>query len=248
MSGLAAVGLIAFLAVAVAEAPASLAGLALDSAGTGVTYEASSGTVWNGSLRGLAWRGIDLGEVRFQFEHAALLTGRLAASARAESPALKGRGVLSIGVFGGWSARNVEAVLDLNQFRDIRLLGTPLSGSATIRVKSIGGSARGCRNADGEVSTDAAAQLATRFGVKGFPLKGPIRCENGALVLPLSGRAAQLRADAILRFEPSGRIGSAVEIVTENSDLALALQTLGFHNDNGVWRLESAMEPGKGPK
>ena len=115
-------------------------------------------------------------------------------------------------------------------------------------MKSIGGTARGCRHAEGEVSTDAAAQLASRFGAKGFPLKGPIRCENGALVLPLSGSAAQLKADAILRFEPSGRIGSAVEIVTENSDLVLALQTLGFRNDNGVWRLESAMEPGKAPK
>jgi hypothetical protein len=240
-------GLCIFFVILIADAPASLAGSVLAAGGVGARYDSASGTLWKGRLNAVAWRGVRLGDIAFAFDPGAVLFGRVQTRMSIAGGPVIGKGRVSAGALGGYALRDVDAEIALDKLAGLRFLGAQASGVATVKVAALTGNSRGCRHAEGEVSTDAVASLATRFGRKGFALKGPIRCENGALVLPLSGGADGISVKAVLRFEGAGRVASKAEVATEDDQVALALQTLGFRNDNGVWRFETLLESAGGP-
>ncbi len=245
--GLAAAGLCAFAATAIASAPAALIGSAISNSGSGLAYVEASGSIWSGKLSGVAWRGIDIGEVAFELDPAALLLGRISTRFSVKGGLGAARGIVSAGLSGEVAARSVTAELELDQIHGIKVLGSPLTGRATITKASMTVSSRGCRDAQGTVATDAAVALAARFQREGFPLEGPIRCENGTLVLPLAGEGGGVQVEALLRIDKSGRVATRAAIETQDSEIALALQTLGFRNDNGVWRQETSVRSQGGP-
>ena len=70
------VGLVAVLAIAVATLPASLLGGTLSR--VGLQTASLSGSVWNGTARGLAWRSAPLGDLQWTISPVSLLIGRVA--------------------------------------------------------------------------------------------------------------------------------------------------------------------------
>lgn len=244
---LAATGQAAFAATLIAEAPASLVGIALARSTTAFHYEKASGSVWNGRMTGVVVRGLSIGEVRFKIEAGSLILGRLAATIEANGRGVRARGWVAGDLSGALTGRNITADIALEEFRGMRLLGAPLEGKAFVRLNAFAGSLRGCTHAEGAISTDALVSVARRFNRKGFPLAGAIRCENGALALPLSGSAEGVRADTTLLFDKRGRIVSKSAVETQDNALASALRTLGFRNDNGVWRFETSLQVQGGP-
>ena len=237
---LVAVGAALFTAATAIDAPASIAGAVLQSSGAGIRYDAATGTLWNGRLQGVTWRNAALGDVAFHLDPAGLLVGRLAARIEMRGGAILGTGRISVRPFGEYAIHRTEAVVSLSAFRGLKLLGAPLTGKAVLKDADLTGNSRGCRQAKGAVESDALDAVAEKYGRKGFSLKGEIRCENGSLIVPLMGGSEGVRADALVRFDATGRIVSKAAVETKDPDLALALQTLGFRIDNGVWKFESS--------
>lgn len=79
-----AVGLGAALLIALATLPAQVLAGRLARAGLNAT--ALTGTIWNGYARGLAWRSVPLGDVRWSFAPLDLLRGRIGGTLQLTRP------------------------------------------------------------------------------------------------------------------------------------------------------------------
>jgi general secretion pathway protein N len=92
---LVAVGLLAVLAIAAATLPASL--LTGRLAAAGISTGSVSGTIWNGTANGLAWRAAPIGDLRWTVSPLALLRGRVSGDLDLTGPAgtLQGRYAVS---------------------------------------------------------------------------------------------------------------------------------------------------------
>jgi len=79
-----AVGLAAALLIALATLPAKILSGQLARAGLDAT--SLTGTIWSGHARGLAWRSVQLGDVRWSFAPLDLLRGRIGGSLQLTRP------------------------------------------------------------------------------------------------------------------------------------------------------------------
>lgn len=234
------VGLAVFAATLALSAPASLATLFVDFERAGVTYDSVEGRVWKGAFRRLAVDGVVIGDVAFTVSPLSLARGGVEALVVAENGAVQGSGLVAIGIGGEIRARNVSARIDLSAFRSVRALGQPLRGEATVDAMSLALSRAGrCIEAEGEVRTDAIAVIAGAYGMNGFGLAGPVACDAGDAVVAMKGGADEVAARLVVRLKPGWTVASAAALEGADPRLALALQSLGFTNDNGVWKSET---------
>lgn len=238
--GLALVAAAIFCAALVASAPASILPAALGFDRAGVGYEGATGTLWRGEIGGLSVGGVPVGDVSYAFAPVSLLRGAAEARVAVKNGAARGGGYVSIAPDGVLRVRGLSADLDLAAFRTVRALGQPLSGAASARGLSLEITPGGrCRAAAGRVSTDAISVAAAAFNRKGFLMAGPLSCEGGEAVLALRGDGSGVSASVDVTLKPGWKIATAATLSGADAEMALALQTLGFRNDNGVWKTES---------
>ncbi|NJN50538.1 MAG: type II secretion system protein N [Gammaproteobacteria bacterium] len=108
------IGVFAFLASALAFAPASLVrGLVADV--PGLALVGLSGTIWNGRAR-LTATGIDVGQITFRFRPADLLQARVAYDLRVEGPDVMVTGVAAAAA--GYFDCRLDGTLGAAIFRD----------------------------------------------------------------------------------------------------------------------------------
>lgn len=211
-SAAAALSLIAF-------APLSLlAGEGL--ASSGVRARAIDGTIWNGTLRDAAWRGEPLGDVRVRIAPLGLLVGRPGLRFHAKGAAL-GTGVIEAG-------RRSAGLADADLTLPSRLAAprAPLDGQIVLRDFTARFDRGRCAAARGQARFEVA-----RIGGAPAPnvvLSGRPACEDGFLVLPLSGEARGAKIDARLRLDGAGRYRLETRVVTTDANLGLALGLAGF--------------------
>jgi hypothetical protein len=128
---LVALGVAAALLFALATLPASL--LAGRFARAGIAAVAWTGSVWGGSARGLTWRGIRIGDLRWSVAPLYLLRGRLAADLELSRPDGQARGHVSTTIGGKHRIEHLQANLPLEALAAVPL-GLPKGWTGRVRA------------------------------------------------------------------------------------------------------------------
>jgi general secretion pathway protein N len=129
---LVALGIAAALLFTVATLPASLLAGRLTRAG--IHAVAWSGSVWSGNASGLAWRGTELGDLRWSVAPLALLKGRAAADLELQRPDGQARGRYSASIGGKRILENGRADLPLEVLAALPL-GLPKGWTGRVRAE-----------------------------------------------------------------------------------------------------------------
>lgn len=222
-----------FVAVIIVTLPLSAVMAAFDLPARGISYARASGTVWNGALAGLHWRGRDLGDARIAVRPLSLLIGRLGADFE-----LDGKGVVSGSGFvaatlGGFAVRDLSLSADVAQLPIV----LPLSGKVAVDLAAADGGPNGCRRIEGAVRTNALVNRPAGLAWRGPELEGPVTCENGAIVIPLKGGTASESVAVAMTLGHDGTFGIRVEARTPDAALISVLSAVGFVEADGVMTL-----------
>jgi Bacterial type II secretion system protein N. len=204
----------------VAMAPLSLVAGGLRLAQMGFAAQAVEGTIWAGVLRGLSFRGDQIGDVRVRVAPLGLLVGRAGLRFRVAGQ-VEGGGVLQLG-------HRAAGLLDAELSMPSRLLAprAPFDGEVALHDFTALFQDGRCRKAGGqarlEISRIAGAPM------QGLSLAGEAACQDGVLVVPLSGTAQGARVEATLHIDGSGRYRLDSRVMTTDSGLGLALGMAAF--------------------
>jgi hypothetical protein len=222
-----------FALVVIATLPLSVVLAALDLPARGISYTRASGTVWNGELAGLRWRGQDLGGARLAFRPLPLLWGRLGADVELDGKgAVTGHGFVAAAI-GGFVVSGLSLEADVAALPIL----IPVSGRVALTIDSakIGGD--GCERVEGRVRTDALVHRPAGLAWRGPELEGPVTCESGAIVIPLTGGTPSESVAVAMTLGHDGSFGLRVEARTPDAALLSVLSAVGFVETGGVMTL-----------
>jgi len=234
---LAAVFSLCFLGFLALWAPFSALVAALDLQGRGITYSRAEGSLWNGRLTGLMWRGHGLGDASVQVSPFLLLLGRLDIDI-----ALAGRGVIAgRGHVTLWP-NSSTTVRDLVLAADVTTLPVvlPLKGSVSVAVRRVEMTRHGCRSADADIHTNALVDRPAGLDWRGPVLSGAVRCAEGALIIPLAGDNGAETIAATMRLLADGSFSIQVDAHTADEAVIGVLSAIGFTHTDGRMTLMQA--------
>lgn len=199
-------------------------------------YQDVYGTVWSGRVYGMRLNGQPVSEVMLSLDPLPLVTGRLSAQWRVSDASLRGAGHSS---WGGETitARNVALDVSLDRLGLSDIPG--FTGNEMVRISVLELDLRGdtCRQAAGDVRSEALVELAESYGFTGPVLEGILTCIDNRLALDVSGQSDVLSLSGRVYFTAAG-YEWAIEAETQQGDLADALAVLGLERDGEVWRHE----------
>lgn len=222
-----------FVLVVLATLPLSFVLRTLDLPAQGLSYARASGTVWNGEVAGLSWRGNDLGAAKIALRPLAMLLGRIGANVDFD-----GRGVIT---GGGHIALTPWGVMidNLSVSAEVANLPIllPLSGKISVDIAHADVRTGGCRKIEGAAKTDALMHRPAGLAWQGPELTGPIECRGGAVVIPLTGGAENQAIAVAMTLGPDGSFGIRVEARAPDSAVASVLSAIGFVETDGVMTL-----------
>ena len=111
-------------------------------------------------------------------------------------------------------------------FTDGRLQG--LRGDFTAEISEAQFKDQTCQSAIGAARTDVLQRNGGTIDWTGPELTGPIRCEDGTLIVDLSGRDAQQTITALIRIMPDGTYRANVSVRTSRVEADAVLPLFGF--------------------
>lgn len=223
-----AIGMAAIAGGVISQLPLSWIGPKTEIAGKIPSY---SGTVWRGFVT-----GTDAGTLELTTSLGRLLKGGNPVHISGGPPGLSLNAEAGL---SGIRAVKAEGTMKALALQDPRL--ALVNGSFKVDVPDMK-LMESCEFANGTVWTDFLARNSGRLRWKGPELEGPVSCENGQIVLNMTGkdRAANIVANIVIGLEGNYR----TEITAEVADPAagLALQFFGFTKSGRGYKL---LEQGK---
>jgi len=148
------------------------------------------------------------------------------------------------GIISPTEAADIDFRLDLTTvpFTDGRLQG--LRGDFSAQISEMKISEQSCEMAIGTARTDVLQRNGGTIQWTGPELTGPIRCEDGALLVDLSGQDAQQTITAQLKLIPDGTYRADVKVRTVRVEADAVLPLFGFSRsgqsfvltEQGKWR------------
>ncbi|GJL90727.1 type II secretion system protein N [Hyphococcus sp.] len=225
-------GALVFCATMLANAPASLIGLA---SGQGSpSYSNAEGTLWRGALRDVSVSGVALGDISFRLSPWSVLQLSPRLDVSSSGGAVTGRGSVTLGSGKSFLLKDVEADISLRAIAPRGVFGRPAIGRAKINIKRLAFSRHtGCKAASGEVWTNVLDAPAQQFNLPALPMSGTVQCEGEALVVALEGENARTGAAISLKIDKSLTYEIVATARTREEDVASALRVFGFEDDNG---------------
>ncbi len=197
----------------------------------GMTARKVGGTIWSASLTEVRFGDVALGDLSAALSPIQLLVGRarLDVAGRDDPPAPRVTGAVSL-------SRHSLGIDDTTASIPVGRAFAPLPISALdltdVSVRFTDGN---CEKAEGRV-------LATLSGtVANVPLaeqmSGSVRCEGGALLLPLVGQSGAENAN--LRIWQDGRYRAELTLNPGEPAAGVALQIAGFVQTQQGWQLSA---------
>ena len=196
--------------------------------GQNVSWQQARGTIWHGQVTGLTVRDERAGAVEVNFSLMRMLQGQPGHRLTWSGPS--GHGTALAGVFGdGVHIQDGQAAVT---FDATRISAAFPARTVSLRLSDVrmGIGREGCRSASGDAETDALAQISAAYGASWPELTGFLACEQGELIISLTGKAAdgtQIAAKAFLQG------GGRLELWDVPESQTDALLLAGFTNEAG---------------
>ena len=213
----------------------------------GISWQQARGTIWNGQVTGLGYRGQSVGALDVKSSPLSLLSGTITSDVKWVSQVGRARGKLKL---SGSSVNlsGLSAELDISRLNGIhtelrRIGGVLKLSDASARVDSTGK----CLAASGAAQLDLIRRLGIQYGRDWPMLAGAPTCNDGDLELPLAGDGPNgERFEITLRARSDGRTGMDVHVEGLDSQATAALAAMGFTNTGNGYTLrqEAALAEG----
>jgi len=206
----------------------ALSWLGVDQAG--VSAAEISGSIWNGRLKTVQFRGIPLGDVEVSLHPLALLLG----ARRVAIQGTLGRATFVQGDTRGFEA--ADAAIEVAYLRP----AYPLAGRILLEQATVLFSGERCLHAEGRIATDVLQRA-----FDGPEVTGTLSCAGEAAVARLNGRLPDGEVSFALRLNAGGTYQTETRIVTANPMIRSALGLAGFSEsgDGFVRSDEGALGP-----
>ena len=233
------IGVVVFFATLIASIPASAISLFANKSGGALSYAEARGTIWKGELDTVSAGRIVLGDVGFRLSPLSLLRFSPELTLTADG-AVRGSGTVSV---SGQhvSLRNVKADIDLAAVAVRGLLGEPAQGEARLDIERLDFSLEdGCRQASGNLWTNALDGPTKRYNLPPLPLSGQVECDGDKLAVTLAGENERMAADLHLLLNPALTYEVTATARASEENIASALRVFGFEDDNGALTYGSA--------
>lgn len=191
------------------------------------------GRIWDGRLYNVA-----VGRARFEridggLRPLSLLTGQAVFDWTLADPEARGEGE----AFAGFSEHGVR---NASLTTTLRGLGLPMAAldpaeAVSLDIEQLTFSANGCRDASGTLRTAALVGFAAPYDVRAPMLEGPLGCNQGNLVVDLSGETPDMALTLTVSLSPSGLYRWAAEARLPNQSLTPVFSASGFTQDGDIW-------------
>lgn len=204
----------------------------------GISWQQARGTIWNGQVTGLGYRGQSVGALDVKSSPISLLSGAISSDVKWVSQVGRARGKLKL----SGSSMNLSgfaAELDISRLNgvhpELRRIGGVLKlADVAASVDSAGT----CRSASGAAQLDLVRRLGIQYGRDWPLLAGAPACSDGDLELPLTGDGPNgERFEITLRARPDGRTGMDVHVEHLDPQATAALAAMGFTNTGNGYTL-----------
>lgn len=197
-----------------------------------IGYERASGTVWDGQVSGLTLAGETLGQLRFQLQPAALVSGRVAGRVDIDGPVGRLRGRVEAAPSGAVWLKDMVGDINIHALNaiDPLLRRSPSELNLSLSTLVLDSEGR-CLQADGDLQTDLLVVTGRRWNWNGPTLSGAITCDGSQLAADLSSPPddAEQQVTASARLDLMARLYDVTaRVETEDRRLADVLIGLDF--------------------
>lgn len=218
-----------FAAVLLAQAPLAAVMPLMGLADRGLTYTRAEGSVWQGRIVGLGWRGRNFGNTEVSVRPLWLLLGQLRADVTL-SGAAKGHGRIVAWPNGSLALSDVSLTADVALFPVV----LPVQGNLAIDVRRADFSHAGCRTVDADVRTNALVDRPAGLAWQGPVLSGTATCHDGVLMVPLAGGVGDETVAITMQIAGDGTFNAKVAARTADQAVMSMLSAVGFTAEGGA--------------
>jgi len=219
-----------FLAGLVAFAPLGVVLKASGAEARGLGWTQAEGTLLSGKVTGLVHEDVTYGDAELNFAPGGLLTANLQYTVNWTGPQGAGRGKVSAGPGGQVTLHDYSVGLDLSQLEQAALWIRQSGGRLDLSGTLLRIGPEGCIRAEGTARTDVLERNQDILGPGWAPMQGALRCEAGALVIPMASEnqsGTRFLANLSLAPQRPGQFEARVSGLIPR-ELAFALPIAGF--------------------
>lgn len=188
------------------------------------------GTVWDGAITNIP----QIGSVKTKLSLGAMITGKPPLSFESAAPYLT-----FIGTAGLSGSVSAEIDGDMRGLGSVDPRFSGVKGTYEVAAKNMV-IRETCLSGEGTVSTDVLTRNAALWQWQGPELSGPMRCENGDIVLALSGSDRLQDIEAVIRVSFDGTYRAEIEVISRDDRAGSVLPLFGFEPLAGSYRLNEA--------
>lgn len=195
----------------------------------GVGWQQARGSIWQGQVTGLSWRGEPIGAVNLESNPLRLLSGGASHHVTWVSP--QGRGDADIKASRkSIVAGNANLSMPVTRRTGIDPAFSQLGASIRLSGGQLRFSGERCDSASGTVTSDIARLAAASMGRDWPILSGPLTCKDGELEALMSGAAAD---GTRLELRLNRATGLRVTLENADDEVKANLALAGFQSENG---------------
>lgn len=235
-------GVVALVGGVIAFFPMSMAAEMASKQMPGFKYSEASGSVWDGKLSNVSFSDQKIGDLTVKANLFDLLTGKAAGMLGLVRQGFAGQADLAYGLTNGvLDIQNLKIDGNTGMVPGMPEAVAVADGKFTLQIAELKFSNSACEAASGEVWTDALTRVDVH-GWVGPELRGPVSCQDGALQVRASGKAAT-GEDVLANLNISARLDMDMTATISNASPAAvdALTRLGFVADGDTLTLRHGL-------
>ncbi len=174
----------------------------------GLDIQGSQGTIWQGKASNVLWQGQNLGEVNWDFQWSALLTGNAEIAirfGRGSDLEVRGRGLVGYGLFAGAYAKHLVASVPAAKVVEQARLPIPvgIDGQLELNIHHITYTAPWCETGDGTLVWNASGIQSPIGSLELGPVVANLNCTDSVLTAAGEQQSSQVSAAFSAELTPN---------------------------------------------
>ncbi len=176
----------------------------------GLDIQGAQGTVWQGQASNVSWQRQNLGEMNWDFQWSALLTGSAEFSVRfgrGSDLDMRGRGFVGYSLFGGAYAKNMVASLPVAKVVEQATLPVPVGvdGQLELNIHHATYASPWCETGEGTLVWSASSIQSPLGSLELGPVVANLSCKNSVLTASGEQQSPQVSAAFSAELLPNQR-------------------------------------------
>lgn len=212
----------------------------------GLDIQGAQGSVWQGQASNVSWQRQNLGEVNWDFQWSALLTGKAEFAVRfgrGSDMDMRGRGVVGYGLFSGAYAKNLVASLPAAKVAEQARLPVPVGveGQLELNIHHAVYASPWCETGEGTLVWNASGIQSPLGNLELGPVVASLSCKDSVLTASGEQQSPQVSAAFSAELMPNQRYSTkawfkpGAEFPAAMSE---QLQWLGNPNPQGQYEFD----------